>query len=78
LGWPLVCGPQFNKAGDQCVKKSCRSGQKLNTRGQCIKVAVKQPTKRSVAKKKLPRKKSKKEECTETWGAMGGFESKMC
>jgi len=58
---PLICGPQFNKTGDQCVKKSCRAGQKLNTRGQCIKVAVaKKPTvarkKPKAAKKKLTEK----------------------
>jgi len=53
---PLICGPQFNKAGDQCVKKSCRSGQKLNSRGQCIKVAVKQP---AVARK-IPKTAKKK------------------
>ena len=42
---PLVCGPQFNKTGDQCVKKRCRAGQRLNTRGRCVKGAVKKPSK---------------------------------
>jgi hypothetical protein len=65
---PLICGPQFSKTGDQCVKKTCRSGQKLSKRGQCIKVAVKKPTKRSVVKKKLRSKDSKKEECVRKFG----------
>jgi len=37
---PLVCGPQFNIEGDQCVKKTCSSGQTLSSKGQCVKVAV--------------------------------------
>jgi uncharacterized caspase-like protein len=69
---PLICGPQFNKTGDQCVKKTCASGQKLSKRGQCIKVAVKQPTKRSVAKKKTPQNISKYKECRKKWGYTSG------
>ena len=45
---PLICGPQFNKTGDQCVKKSCRAGQKLSKRGQCIKYGA--PRRRPVVR----------------------------
>jgi uncharacterized caspase-like protein len=55
---PLVCGPQFNINGDQCVKKTCRSGQRLSTRGQCIKVVAKKTT--TTPKKPKPVKKKKK------------------
>ena len=40
---PLVCGAQFINKGDECVKKSCGSDQKLNKSGQCIMVEVKKP-----------------------------------
>lgn len=33
---PLVCGVKFKKKGDVCVKKSCASGQTLNSRGHCV------------------------------------------
>jgi len=53
---PLVCGVRFNKKGDQCVKKTCRSGQWLNTRGQCVRVAVKR--KKNSTTSKTTKKKS--------------------
>lgn len=32
---PLVCGPRYNNSGNQCVLKTCPSGQKLSTKGAC-------------------------------------------
>ena len=65
---PLVCGPQFNINGDQCVKKTCRAGQWFTSGGQCIKVPVKKPKAPSVAKKKAPPKKTKHQICLEKFG----------
>jgi hypothetical protein len=66
---PLTCGAQFNIKGDQCVKKTCRSGQKLSKRGQCIKVSVKKTTPRPVARKnKSPEKWRQKKNCFSNTG----------
>jgi len=66
---PLVCGAQYNAVNDQCVKKTCRSGQQLTTRGQCVNVVVRKPrTVAPVAKKKTAKKRSKYEECYSRWG----------
>ncbi|MEM9781507.1 MAG: caspase family protein [Pseudomonadota bacterium] len=32
---PLECAPTENKIGEQCVRKTCPSGQKLSSRGSC-------------------------------------------
>ena len=32
---PLVCGPRYDVSGDQCVLKSCPSGQQLSSKGAC-------------------------------------------
>lgn len=53
---PLVCGLQFNKINDQCVKKTCPAGLRLNSRGQCVK-AVAKKTKKATTAKKTPTKK---------------------
>jgi hypothetical protein len=33
---PLECGPRYNRAGDQCVLKTCPSGHRLSKNGKCI------------------------------------------
>lgn len=67
---PLTCGVQYRVQGERCVKKTCLAGQRLNSRGQCIKVVVKKVNPPSTAKKK-PRKKTMEneyEECAKKWG----------
>lgn len=36
---PLVCGVQYEVKGDRCVKKTCGTGQALNSRGVCVAAA---------------------------------------
>lgn len=33
---PLVCGPRYNRSGDECVLKTCPPGQRLSRNGKCV------------------------------------------
>jgi uncharacterized membrane protein YgcG len=33
---PLQCGRRYEVRNDQCVLKTCRSGQRLNSAGNCV------------------------------------------
>ena len=57
---PLTCGVQYRIQGDQCVKKTCRSGQRLNSRGQCVRVVVKKAPVKVTPKKPAPRVEKEK------------------
>jgi hypothetical protein len=61
---PLVCGVRFNKKGGQCVKKTCRSGQWLNTRGQCVRATVKRKKKTGTSKKRVSSNSTNKKSST--------------
>jgi len=66
---PLTCGVQYRVQGDQCVKKTCPSGQRLNSRGQCIKLVVKKVVKQPAARSAPKKKKSlnSDDECRKKW-----------
>lgn len=53
---PLVCSPLENKVGDQCVAKTCPSGQDLNSSGICFTPKKAEPTKIVREKKEKPAK----------------------
>lgn len=56
---PPICGRREVLKGNQCVTKTCRSGQRLNRSGQCV-----ERKKESVKKKQKP--KAKKAPATKT------------
>ena len=48
---PLVCGARFDAIGDNCVLKTCPSGEKLGSNGSCFKPPeVKQPATKNASK----------------------------
>ncbi len=52
---PLVCGARFYVSGEQCVLRTCASGLRLNSKGQCVKKTAKSvkktPTKKPTVNK---------------------------
>lgn len=43
---PLECGPRYRISGDECVLKTCPSGQTLSRNGRCVQPVAKLPCER--------------------------------